>query len=297
MYWIRGMDKKILEIEDLRVSFSTTHGVLDAVRGVSFSVGKEKVGIVGESGSGKSTIGRAILKLNPKSAILKAKKMCFGDVDLLAARESQMRTIRGRRISMILQDPKYSLNPLIRIGDQIIEAYRIHYRVSKKEAWERTISMLESVHIRNPEHVMRLFPHEISGGMGQRVMIAMMLIPEPDLIIADEPTSALDVTVRGQVLTILDELVTRSGTGLIFISHDLNVVANFCDRVLVMYAGRVLEELPARDLSQACHPYTKALLASLPQLDNPVDVLAVPERDPEWLRGATFVNGVEGALL
>ncbi|MCZ2204127.1 ABC transporter ATP-binding protein [Bartonella sp. A05] len=289
------MNKKILEIEDLRVSFSTTRGILDAVRGVSFSIGKEKIGIVGESGSGKSTIGRAILKLSPKSAILKAKKMRFGDVDLLAAGESQMHTIRGRRISMILQDPKYSLNPLIRIGDQIIEAYRIHYRVSKKEAWEKTRAMLESVHIRNPEHVMRLFPHEISGGMGQRVMIAMMLIPEPDLIIADEPTSALDVTVRGQVLTILDELVTRSGTGLIFISHDLNVVANFCDRVLVMYAGRVLEELSARDLSHARHPYTKALLASLPRLDKQVDVLTVPERDPEWLHGPTFVNGIEGA--
>lgn len=154
--------------------------------------------------------------------------------------------------------------------------------------------MLESVHIRDPEHVMRLFPHEISGGMGQRVMIAMMLIPKPDLIIADEPTSALDITVRRQVLSVLDELVTKSGTGLIFISHDLNMIADFCDRVLVMYAGRVLEELPARDLSRACHPYTKALLASLPRLDNPVDVLAVPERDPDWLHNPTIVNGVEG---
>ncbi|CBI75969.1 oligopeptide transport ATP-binding protein [Bartonella clarridgeiae 73] len=287
------MDKKLLEIENLHISFPTTDGISDVVRGVSFSVGKEKVGIVGESGSGKSMTGRAILKLNPKSAIIKAKKMCFDDIDLLSASEYQMRTIRGKRISMILQDPKYSLNPLIRIGDQIIEAYRIHYRVSKMDAWERTISMLESVHIRNPEHVMRLFPHEISGGMGQRVMIAMMLIPKPDLIIADEPTSALDITVRSQVLRVLDELVTKSGMGLIFISHDLNMIANFCDRVLVMYAGRILEELSASDLSRACHPYTKALLASLPRLDNPVDILAVPERDPSWLDGPTIVNGVE----
>ncbi|WP_317993561.1 ABC transporter ATP-binding protein [Bartonella gliris] len=286
------MDKKLLEIEDLRISFPTMRGILEVVRGVSFSVGKEKIGIVGESGSGKSMTGRALLKLSPKSASVKAKKMRFDDIDLLAASEPQMRTIRGKRISMILQDPKYSLNPLVRIGDQIMEAYRIHYRVSKVEAWEKTISMLESVHIRNPEHVMRLFPHEISGGMGQRVMIAMMLIPKPDLIIADEPTSALDVTVRCQVLSVLDELVTKSGTGLIFISHDLNMIADFCDRVLVMYAGRILEELPARDLSRARHPYTKALLDSLPRLDKPVDVLAVPERNPDWLYGPTIVNGV-----
>ncbi|WP_375647496.1 MULTISPECIES: ABC transporter ATP-binding protein [unclassified Bartonella] len=287
------MGNKLLEVEDLRISFPTTRGISEVVRGVSFSVGKEKIGIVGESGSGKSMTGRAILRLSPRAAIVKAKKMCFEDVDLLTASEPQMRKIRGKRISMILQDPKYSLNPLIRIGEQIMEAYRIHYRVSKVEAQERTISMLESVHIRDPEHVMRLFPHEISGGMGQRVMIAMMLIPKPDLIIADEPTSALDITVRRQVLSVLDELVTKSGTGLIFISHDLNMIADFCDRILVMYAGRVLEELPASDLSHACHPYTKALLASLPRLDNPVDVLAVPERDPDWLHNPTIVNGVE----
>ncbi|WP_375637078.1 MULTISPECIES: ABC transporter ATP-binding protein [unclassified Bartonella] len=287
------MGNKLLEVEDLRISFPTTRGISEVVRGVSFSVGKEKIGIVGESGSGKSMTGRAILRLSPKAAIVKAKKMRFEDVDLLDASEPQMRKIRGKRISMILQDPKYSLNPLIRIGEQIMEAYRIHYRVSKAEARERTISMLESVHIRDPEHVMRLFPHEISGGMGQRVMIAMMLIPKPDLIIADEPTSALDITVRRQVLSVLDELVTKSGTGLIFISHDLNMIADFCDRILVMYAGRVLEELPASDLSHACHPYTKALLASLPRLDNPVDILAVPERDPDWLYNPTIVNGVE----
>lgn len=294
MYWIREMARKLLEVEDLRISFPTMHGHSEVVRGVSFSVGKEKVGIVGESGSGKSMTGRAILKLSPRAAIVKAKKMYFDGIDLLCANESRMRTIRGKCISMILQDPKYSLNPLIRIGKQIMEAYRIHHRVSKASAREQTIAMLESVHIRDPEHVMRLFPHEISGGMGQRVMIAMMLIPKPDLIIADEPTSALDITVRRQVLSVLDELVTKSGTGLIFISHDLNMIADFCDRVLVMYAGRILEELPACNLSNARHPYTKALLASLPRLDKPVDTLAVPERDPDWLHNPTIVNGVEG---
>jgi peptide/nickel transport system ATP-binding protein len=163
--------------------------------------------------------------------------------------------------------------------------------VNKQEARQRTLTMLEAVHIRDAERVMNLFPHEISGGMGQRVMIAMMLIPEPDMIIADEPTSALDVTVRRQVLTVLDELVSRSGTGLMFISHDLNLVADFCDRVLVMYAGRIMEDLPAKELHKAQHPYTQALLASLPRLDQPVDMLKVPERDPSWLSGATLSGG------
>lgn len=263
---------------------------IDVVRGISFSIGREKVGIVGESGSGKSMTGRSILKLTPKAAQIRAKSLRFGEIDLLSASERQMRGVRGNRISMILQDPKYSLNPLIRIGDQIMEAYRLHHRVKSAAARQKTIAMLEAVHIRDPERVMRLFPHEISGGMGQRVMIAMMLIPEPDMIIADEPTSALDVTVRRQVLTVLDELVSRSGTGLMFISHDLNLVADFCDRVLVMYAGRIMEDLPAKDLHKARHPYTQALLASLPRLDQPVDMLKVPERDKSWLTEPTLVG-------
>lgn len=285
------MTKPLLEVEDLWVSFPGVDRSIDVVRGISFSIGREKVGIVGESGSGKSMTGRSILKLTPKAAQIKAKKLQFGDVDLLGASERQMRSVRGNKISMILQDPKYSLNPLIRIGDQIMEAYRLHHRVNKQEARQRTLNMLEAVHIRDAERVMNLFPHEISGGMGQRVMIAMMLIPEPDMIIADEPTSALDVTVRRQVLTVLDELVSRSGTGLMFISHDLNLVADFCDRVLVMYAGRIMEDLPAKELHKAQHPYTQALLASLPRLDQPVDMLQVPERDPSWLSGATLSGG------
>lgn len=285
------MTKPLLEVEDLWVSFPGVDRSIDVVRGISFSIGREKVGIVGESGSGKSMTGRSILKLTPKAAQIKAKKLQFGDVDLLGATERQMRSVRGNKISMILQDPKYSLNPLIRIGDQIMEAYRLHHRVNKQEARQRTLNMLEAVHIRDAERVMNLFPHEISGGMGQRVMIAMMLIPEPDMIIADEPTSALDVTVRRQVLTVLDELVSRSGTGLMFISHDLNLVADFCDRVLVMYAGRIMEDLPAKELHKAQHPYTQALLASLPRLDHPVDMLQVPERDPSWLSGATLSGG------
>lgn len=284
------MTKPLLEVDDLWVSFPGADRSIDVVRGISFSIGREKVGIVGESGSGKSMTGRSILKLTPKAAQIRARTLRFGEVDLLSASERQMRSVRGNRISMILQDPKYSLNPLIRIGDQIMEAYRLHHRVKPAEARQKTLAMLEAVHIRDPERVMRLFPHEISGGMGQRVMIAMMLIPEPDMIIADEPTSALDVTVRRQVLTVLDELVSRSGTGLMFISHDLNLVADFCDRVLVMYAGRIMEDLPAKDLHKARHPYTQALLASLPRLDHPVDMLKVPERDKSWLTEPTLVG-------
>ncbi|MGP3712759.1 ABC transporter ATP-binding protein [Brucella sp. RRSP16] len=286
------MTEPLLEVDDLWVSFPGADRNIDVVRGISFSVGREKVGIVGESGSGKSMTGRSILKLTPKAAQIRAKSLRFGEIDLLSASERQMRSVRGNRISMILQDPKYSLNPLIRIGDQIMEAYRLHHRVKSTEARQKTIAMLEAVHIRDPERVMRLFPHEISGGMGQRVMIAMMLIPEPDMIIADEPTSALDVTVRRQVLTVLDELVSRSGTGLMFISHDLNLVADFCDRVLVMYAGRIMEDLPAKELHKARHPYTQALLASLPRLDQPVDMLKVPEREKSWLTEPTLVGGV-----
>lgn len=285
------MTKPLLEVDDLWVSFPGVKHDIDIVRGISFSIGREKVGIVGESGSGKSMTGRSVLKLTPKSAQIRAKTMRFDGIDLLSASERKMRTIRGNRISMILQDPKYSLNPLIRIGDQIMEAYRLHHRARPAIARQKTLAMLEAVHIRDPERVMKLFPHEISGGMGQRVMIAMMLIPEPDMIIADEPTSALDVTVRRQVLTVLDELVSRSGTGLMFISHDLNLVADFCDRVLVMYAGRIMEDLPAKELHKARHPYTQALLASLPRLDHPVDMLKVPERDPSWLSGATLSEG------
>ncbi len=292
MYWIPVMDRPLIDVKDLRISFHNAQRSHDAVRGVSFTIGREKVGIVGESGSGKSLTGRSLLKLTPQGAELSATHMRFKDVDLLAASERDMRKIRGKHISMILQDPKYSLNPLMRIGAQIVEAYRLHHSAPRAEAKSKALAMLEAVQIRDPERVFKLYPHEVSGGMGQRIMIAMMLIPEPDLIIADEPTSALDVTVRRQVLTILDELVTRRGTGLMFISHDLNLVASFCDRVLVMYAGRIMEDLPASELHNARHPYTQSLLESLPRLDAAVDELKVPVRDPSWLDGPVYRNGV-----
>jgi peptide/nickel transport system ATP-binding protein len=277
------MADTLLEVEGLNVRFDSARQSHHAVRGVSFAIGRQKVGIVGESGSGKSLTGRAIMKLAPKAARVDAGKIHFDGIDLLSASERRMRAIRGNRISMILQDPKFSLNPLMRIGHQITEAYRLHHRANAAQARAKALQMLESVDIRDPERVFRQYPHEVSGGMGQRVMIAMMLIPEPDLIVADEPTSALDATVQRQVLRILDELVTRRGAGLLFISHDLNLVADFCDRVLVMYAGQILEDIPARELRDARHPYTRALLDCLPRLDRKVDTLATVARDPAWL--------------
>jgi peptide/nickel transport system ATP-binding protein len=277
------MADDLLEIEGLNVYFEGGRQRHHAVRGVSFAIGREKVGIVGESGSGKSLTGRSIMKLTPKAARVEAARMRFDGIDLLATPERRMRAIRGNRISMILQDPKFSLNPLMRIGHQITEAYRLHRKAGAAQAREQALRMLAAVDIREPERVFHLYPHEVSGGMGQRVMIAMMLIPEPDLIIADEPTSALDATVQRQVLRILDELVARRGAGLLFISHDLNLVADFCDRVLVMYAGRILEDIPARDLHHARHPYTRSLLDSMPRLDRKTDMLATVTRDPGWL--------------
>lgn len=276
------MSASLIDIRNLEIAFGG--GTVRAVRGVSFSLGQEKLGIVGESGSGKSTLGRAVMKLLPSTAIVSANRMTFQGVDLLKADERMMMTIRGRRIGLILQDPKYSLNPVMRIGEQIAETYRLHYpKATAKQAYQQTLAMLEAVKIRDAKRVDRLYPHEISGGMGQRVMIAMMLIAEPEVLIADEPTSALDVTVRLEILALLDELVSRRNLGLIFISHDLNLVRTFCDRVLIMYAGRVVEVLRACDFENARHPYTQGLLASLPSIDSPPARLPILKRDPAWL--------------
>ena len=250
----------------------------------------EVMGIVGESGSGKSMTGRAILRLIRPPGIVEADHVKLDGVDLLRKSEKEMRAVRGQRISMVMQDPKFSLNPVMTIGAQIIEAYRLHNSASKTDAHTKAVEMLEAVSIRNPERVMRAYPHEMSGGMGQRIMIAMMLIPNPEILIADEPTSALDVSVQRQVLDIMDKLVKERGMGLIFISHDLNLVADFCDRVLIMYAGRIVEVCDADKLHEAKHPYTQGLLNSLPRLDAPRDRLEVLKRDPEWSK-AQSVSG------
>ncbi|RWB02083.1 MAG: ABC transporter ATP-binding protein [Mesorhizobium sp.] len=272
----------LLEVDDLRVTFPTRTGRIEAVRGVSFSLGRERLGIVGESGSGKSQTGRAIMGLTPPQAEVTASKLAFDGIDLLAASPRDRRALRGKRIAMILQDPKYSLDPVMSIGRQIVETLRTHEKVGKAEARDRALAMLEAVQIRDPARVFDLHPHEVSGGMGQRAMIAMMLIAGPEMMIADEPTSALDVTVQLDVLGILDRLVSERGMGLIFISHDLRLVSSFCDRVIVMYAGKVVEQLKASELGRAQHPYTRGLLNCMPKIGADRHPLPVLDRKPEW---------------
>ncbi len=273
----------LLSVENLNIIFPSPKGDVHAVKDVSFSLGKEKIGIVGESGSGKSITGRAILRLLPPYAQVTADAINFKGQDLLSLSEKKMRGIRGQEISMVMQDPKYSLNPVRTVGQQISEAYTVHRKVSKEEADKKTLEMLEAVRIRDPEQVFRRYPHEVSGGMGQRIMIAMMLIPNPSLMIADEPTSALDVTVQLQVLAILDDLVTQRGMGLIFISHDLELVSSFCDRIIIMYRGRIMETINAVDLHKSTHPYTRGLLNCLPKITEGQERLSTLVRDDAWL--------------
>ena len=273
----------VLIVEDLRVSFpSRDGGRTEAVRGVSFTLGRERLGIVGESGSGKSQTGRAILGLTAPEGLVTAKRLEFHGTDLLRASPAERRDLRGGRIAMVLQDPKFSLNPVMTIGKQITETLHAHGRVSSRDARKQALAELAAVQIDQPERVFKLYPHEVSGGMGQRAMIAMMLIANPELLIADEPTSALDVTVQLQVLGILDALVIQRGMGLIFISHDLRLVSTFCDRILVMYAGKVVEEIAAGGLADAKHPYTRGLLNCLPQLADRRHPLPTLDRQPEW---------------
>ena len=278
---------KLLEIKDLNVTFRSRKQTVRAVRGISFSMTREKLGIVGESGSGKSVTGRSILGLIRPPGKVRVERLNFDGIDLKDASDLTMRKIRGKRISMVMQDPKYSLNPVMTVGRQIGEAYRIHHRATRFGARSKTLEMLASVRIRDPERVYNAYPHEVSGGMGQRIMLAMMLIPDPDLMIADEPTSALDVTVQLQLLAILDDLVTERGMGLIFISHDLELVASFCDRVVIMYAGQIMEVCDAKKLDQARHPYTRGLMNCLPRIGGERTELPVLKRDAAWLENVS----------
>jgi len=275
----------LLQVQDLRVAYPARGGgMTEVVRGVSFALGRERLGIVGESGSGKSQTGRAILGLTAPGGVVSAQALRFDGIDLLRCPQRQRRSLRGGRIAMVLQDPKVALDPVMRIGAQIAETLRAHSPVPRREVQRRVHESLQAVGIDDPERVARLYPHEVSGGMGQRAMIAMMLIAGPELLIADEPTSALDVSVQLQVLAVLDKLVAERGMGLIFISHDLRLVSTFCDRVLVMYAGRVVEEIAAADLHRARHPYTRGLLNCLPQLGQPRHPLPTLDRQPGWLQ-------------
>lgn len=259
----------VLDVKDLKVAFHTRNGVVRAVDGVSLSVEKGKTtGIVGESGSGKSVTCYSLLGLIPMPpGKIESGTAEFGGQDLLKLSESELQKVRGRRISMIFQDPMTSLNPYLRVGTQLIEPLRLHEGLSKSEAMKRGVEALREVGIPNPETRIRQYPHEFSGGMRQRVMIAMALITRPELLIADEPTTALDVTIQKQVLDLIKDLQKRLGIAVVFITHDLAVVSEVCDFVNVMYAGRLVEAAPVRELfARPRHAYTQALMRSIPAL-------------------------------
>jgi peptide/nickel transport system ATP-binding protein len=272
-----------LEIEDLRVQFMSRSGPVPALRGVSFALDGGRLGVVGESGSGKSTVGRAIMGLLPASARVTAKRFHFAGKDMLSATAAQRRQLRGRKIGLIMQDPRYALNPVTTAGAQIAECFKLHHGIVGSEARRRALDLLEAVRIGDPESVYTQYPHQLSGGMGQRVMIAIALAGEPELLIADEPTSALDASVRTSFLKLLDQIIRDRGMSLMLISHDLHLVANFCDRVMVMYGGQVMEECPAASLEAPQHPYPKALAACRPSLAERLPELRTFVRDPAWM--------------
>ena len=279
----------ILQIENLKTSFMTSNGEVQAVRGVSFSVEKgEIVGLVGESGSGKSVTSMSILKLLADTARIKEGTILFEGQDLTQCSRAQMRKIRGGKISMIFQDPMSSLNPLIPVGKQVAEMIREHHpEKSRAQIKQEVLSLFEQVRIPEPEKRFKSFPHEFSGGMRQRVMIAMALANRPELLIADEPTTALDVTIQDQILKQLRELKKEYGTSIIFITHDLGVVAELCDRVVVLYGGLVMEEASIFDIFEhPSHPYTLGLLASIPSLDQDKSrrLLPIPGSPPDMTK-------------
>ena len=256
----------LLEVRDLEVEVPTAAGLVNAVRGVSFTVEKgEIVCVVGESGCGKSLTSLAVMGLLPRRARRRAATLRFAGQDLLKASRARFSDLRGDRIAMIFQDPMTSLNPVYKIGSQLMEVYLRHRGGSREAARRRAIELLEVAGVPAPEHRLHQFPHQLSGGLRQRVMIAMALMCEPDLLIADEPTTALDVTIQAQVLFLLKRLQRELGLAVILITHDLGVVARMADRVIVMYAGEIVEEATAEELfARPCHPYTQGLMRCLP---------------------------------
>jgi oligopeptide transport system ATP-binding protein len=278
----------LLSVKDLRTYFHTRDGIVRAVDGVSFDIAPgETLGIVGESGSGKSVTAYSLMGLvpQPPGRIESGSALLDGE-DLLHLSPARLRAIRGKRVSMIFQDPMTALNPYMTIGNQVMEPLRIHEGCSKAEARARAIDMLKAVGILEPERRMGMYPHEFSGGMRQRVMIAMALITKPDLLIADEPTTALDVTVQAQILDLIRGLQQEMGMAVLLITHDLGVVARTCNRVLVMYAGRIAESAPAKNLfAEPKHPYTRALLDALPALHHKGgDLYTIPGLPPDLTR-------------
>jgi oligopeptide transport system ATP-binding protein len=292
----------LLEVSDLRTRFHTRGAVFRAVDGVSFSLERgETLGLVGESGSGKSVTCASLLRLLPTPpARIEAGSARFDGIDLLHAPEARLREIRGKRIGMIFQDPMTSLNPYLRISEQLIEPLLIHEKISRRAALDRALEMLGEVGINDAAKRLHDYPHQFSGGMRQRVMIAMALIARPELLIADEPTTALDVTVQAQILELIKKLQSQRGMAVIFISHDLGVVSGICDRVMVMYAGRIVETSDVRSLFRSPrHPYTRALQRSIPALQTKgTELHTLPGLPPDLSRplaGCPFAERCEFA--
>ncbi len=293
----------LLDVTDLRAHFHTRNGIYRAVDGISFSLERgETLGIVGESGSGKSVTCQALLGLLPTPpARIESGTALFDGIDLLHCKPAELRAIRGKRIAMIFQDPMTSLNPYLRVSTQLIEPLLIHEKISKTAARARALDMLRSVGIQDGDRRIDLYPHEFSGGMRQRVMIAMALITRPELLIADEPTTALDVTVQAQILDLIQKMQAEIGMAVIFITHDLGVVSGLCDRVQVMYAGKIVETAETRALfSYPKHPYTRALQRSIPGLQPKGETLySIPGLPPDVSRridGCAFAPRCEFAV-
>ena len=280
------MTQPLLQVENLQTHFVSRWGTAKAVDGVSFSISPgETLGLVGESGCGKSVTCLSILRLVPQPAgKIVGGRILWNGEDLLKKSEVEMRRIRGRSISMILQDPMTSLNPVFTIGDQVAEGIKIHQGLRARTLWQKTVEVLGLVRIPSPEARLREYPHQFSGGMRQRVVGAISIACEPRLLIADEPTTSLDVTIQLQYLALLKEIQKRTGVAMIFVTHDFGIVAKICDRVAVMYAGRIVEIAGVRDLfNKPAHPYTRALLDSIPNLDEPVNRLYSIEGQPPAL--------------
>ena len=286
----------LLSVQGLHVAFPADGGAIArAVDGVSFTIAHgETVCLVGESGCGKSVTALSLLRLvPPPGRIEPGSAIRFDSLDLLALPANELRAIRGNRMAMIFQEPMTALNPVLTVGDQIAEVVRVHTAATRKQAWERAVAMLSQVGIADPAVRAKQYPHELSGGMRQRVMIAMALVLEPQLVIADEPTTALDVTIQAQILELLRDMRSRSGMALLLITHDLGVVAEMASRVVVMYAGQVVEEAPVNSLfANPAHPYTEGLLAAVPRLGEEQDRLTtIPGTVPaptDWPTGCRF---------
>lgn len=292
----------ILEVKDLRVHFHTAAGVVQAVRGIHFLLEKGKtLAIVGESGSGKSVTGRAIMGILADNARVQQGQILLEGEDLLSMRERQLCPIRGNRIAMVFQDPLSSLDPVMRIGRQIMEVSRLKLGLSRRQARQKAVALLQEVGIRDPEACMRQFPHQLSGGMRQRIVIAIALAADPEILICDEPTTALDVTIQAQILELLDRLKRQRGLSMVFITHDFGVVANVADDIGVMYAGKMVEYGTSREIFyDPRHPYTKALLRAMPDLGTEGSLYAIPGTPPDMTspsQGDAFASRDENAMV